>query len=372
VDTDITPLLAHPDRQRSRKLLETCLREINYLMTPQTLPTDQPTIPDWHSPQQRPQHQQQIPVHQTQWAPKIPTSAFIAPQPIPLLHTDSKEVSYVTVESDAFRIQEDEELPRKLPKKVSLATPPPEPSTQTPRSEDGNNWDFSSDPKIATILERPNNNHPRQSAKRVFERKSSHHDGSPRIFNHIHTLRSHLSPVRALIAANSAATHPEETCFVTGGDDSLVKFWRVGRNASPHLHKKRGNFDVLPQITFRGHAGMVTCLAESAGTIWSGGSDGGIRGWKAPPTTRDSYGSSGTTPLVFFPLIPSFYTHMHSYTALVVQEADRWGDSRCECDDSIGGTFKLSLESCVSIDSTTSARKRSSRRHRKNLGFKTS
>ena len=298
VDTDITPLLTDPDRQRSRKLLETCLQEINYLMTPQTIPaSDQhPTVPlaEWHSPQPRhpPQHQQQlqqIPVLHLQWQPKIPPSTFPQPQPQPAHNTDTKEVSYVTVESESFRAPEDEELPRKLPKKISLPTPPPEPPTKkSPPPDD--NWDFPTEPKISTILERPQNAQLRQSAKQLFEKKST----GPRVFNHIHTLRSHLAPVRAMIPANSAATHPQETCFVTAGDDSLVKFWRVDRNASPLTAKKRGNVDVVPQITFRGHAGMVTCLAESAGTIWSGGTDGGIRGWKVPSSTRDSYGSSGT------------------------------------------------------------------------------
>ena len=98
--------------------------------------------------------------------------------------------------------------------------------------------------------------------------------------------------MRAFIACNSASTLPDETCFISGSDDSLVKVWRVNRTgATP---KKKGSFDILPQITFRGHTGIVTCLAESSGYIWSGGSDGGIRGWKVPSPTRDAYGSSST------------------------------------------------------------------------------
>lgn len=274
VDTDISPLLTRPDRQRSRKLLETCLREINYLMTPQQLPTsDHQQQGDW-APRNTttatsPQHARLPPPQQPQslhpqWQSKLPASF---PQP-----ESSREVNYVAVESDAFRPQEDEELPRKLPKKVLLPTPPPDPWTEA-------------DPKISTILERPQTG-PRHSARRAFEKR----DDGPRTFQHIHTLRSHLAPVRAVIPVNSG--HPDETCFVTAGDDSVIKFWRVGRAGVGG--KKRGSFDVLPQITYRGHAGMVTCLAESVGILWSGGSDGGIRGWKVPSPTRDSYGSSGT------------------------------------------------------------------------------
>jgi striatin 1/3/4 len=88
---------------------------------------------------------------------------------------------------------------------------------------------------------------------------------------------------------------------VSAGDDATVKFWRVGRGGVVSPGKKKGNFDVLPQLTYRGHSGMVTSLAESAGSIWSGGSDGGIRGWKVPSATRDAYGSSGKSLL---PLCP--------------------------------------------------------------------
>ena len=175
-------------------------------------------------------------------------------------------------------------------KKLALATDTP-PLNITKKEEVS--WDFTPHAlDTTTILERPTQ--PRHSAQKLFENKIPI-VREPRLFNHIHTLRSHLSPVRALIACNSAATSPDETCFISGGDDSTIKFWRVNRTGT--TAKKKGNFDVLPQITFRGHTGMVTCLAESLGNIWSGGSDGGIRGWKAPSVTRDAYGSSSITPL---------------------------------------------------------------------------
>lgn len=178
-------------------------------------------------------------------------------------------------------VASEEELPRKLPR------------TDVPKVSDAEvpdvSWDFTPPPPdldSKTVLERQN--HPRSSAKSAFQ---------TRTFQHIHTLRSHLSPVRALIACNSASTLSDETAFVSAGDDSTVKFWRVSR-IGPNP-KKKGNFDILPQITFRGHTGIVTCLAESGGNIWSGGSDGGIRGWKVPSPTRDAYGSSGISLFIF-------------------------------------------------------------------------
>jgi striatin 1/3/4 len=168
-------------------------------------------------------------------------------------------------------VASEEELPRKLPR------------TDVPKLSDAEvpdvSWDFTPPP-------------PDLDSKTVLERQNH-----PRTFQHIHTLRSHLSPVRALIACNSASTLSDETAFISAGDDSTVKFWRVSR-IGPNP-KKKGNFDILPQITFRGHTGIVTCLAESGGNIWSGGSDGGIRGWKVPSPTRDAYGSSGISLFIF-------------------------------------------------------------------------
>ena len=281
VDVDITPLLTHPDRQRSRKLLESCLREINYLMAPPI----------------------QIDQSSQEWQQYVP-------QPT----TESQEISYIGIDNPTR--PEDEELPRKLPRKANL--------DQSPKDEIS--WDFTPPPpdldSKTTILDRQSQ--PRSSAKSAFTQKSE----GPRTFQHIHTLRSHLSPVRALVACNSSSTMSDETAFISAGDDSTVKFWRVNR-IGPNP-KKKGNFDILPQITFRGHTGMVTCLAEAAGSIWSGGSDGGIRGWKVPSPSRDAYGSSG---------IP---THFCTY------DSRRWG---CF---GVGGTYELYLESCCSWDSATS------------------
>jgi len=225
--------------------------------------------------------------------------------------SSSEEISYIGIENDPP--PQDEELPRKLPKKVPLSTttttdstkhqdPVPPPLEQYPRP---------SSPKLNTVLER--SPVPRFSAKSIFQDPSLHFPQptptvsttpahSYRIFASIHTLRSHLLPVRALIPCNTASALSDETCFISAGDDSTVKFWRVsnrpgGSVAGGTSKKKAGNFDILPQITFRGHSGMVTCLAEGGGFIWSGGVDAAIRGWCVPPSTRDAYGSSGTSPL---------------------------------------------------------------------------
>jgi WD40 repeat protein len=227
-------------------------------MTPQTIPVDQPPSQEWQLYAQRESLQPQS------------NDANVTEEP-----------SYIRVENEASARQtEDEELPRKLPRKTTLPT-----DTNTQET-----WDFTPPPETdtkTTILERPNSSRP--SSKKIFlENKST----DQRTFQHIHTLRSHLSPVRALIPYNSSSTLPDETCYITASDDTLIKFWRVNRTgATP---KKKGHFDILPQITYRGHTGIVTCLAESAGNIWSGGSDGGIRGWKTPNATRDAYGSSST------------------------------------------------------------------------------
>jgi striatin 1/3/4 len=300
VDTDITPLLTHPDRQRSRKLLESCLREINYLMSSPTIPVNKSTNQEWRQqqyPQQQPQQQQQ------------PQLQPPTPQPDQQLSVgvgQSEEViSYVPVDNN-HRSPEDEELPRKLPRKVNLATTTAATDTSPltlPKKEEFS-WDSASTPlenKPSTVLERPLQQ--RHMAKTLFERKSL---GEPRIFQHVQTLRSHLSPVRTLIACNSAPTLPDETCFISGGDDATIKFWRVSRTGNTTMGgggtgvKKKGNFDVLPQITFRGHTGIVTCLAESLGNVWSAGSDGGIRGWKVPSASRDAYGSSSPLPFSRF------------------------------------------------------------------------
>jgi hypothetical protein len=252
------------------------MREINYLMTPQTIPLDQPPAQEWQAYAQRETRQP---------LPQIDPSANL-----------TEELSYVRVENEASQRQtEDEELPRKLPRKTTLPITTPNPKEEI-------SWDFTSPPpetEKSTILERAPTT--RISSKSVF---SPHKPNEQRQFQHTHTLRSHLAPVRAFIACNSASTLPDETCFISGGDDSLVKVWRVNRTgATP---KKKGSFDILPQITFRGHTGIVTCLAESSGYIWSGGSDGGIRGWKIPSPTRDAYGSSSTFTPADSPMQPFF------------------------------------------------------------------
>ena len=330
MDTDITPLLTHPDRQRSRKLLESCLREINYLMTPPSIPIDQNTNQEWQQlPQFPPPPPQEPPRKQS------PPSQQLQQDQI-----KSEEISYVPVDNESSRQQEDEELPRKLPKKVALAidTPP----LNITKKEDVS-WDFTPHPlDTTTILERPAQQ--RHSAQKLFENKPPV-VREPKLFDHIHTLRSHLSPVRALIACNSAAMLPDETCFISGGDDSTIKFWRVNRAGT--TTKKKGNFDVLPKITFRGHTGMVTCLAESLGNIWSGGSDCGIRGWKVPSATRDAYGSSSITT--------------HNITEI--------NCSGCCGSVGIGRTYELYLESFCSRDTTTFACICCSRRDGQNLGY---
>jgi len=267
VDTDVTPLISHPERQQSRKMLESCLREVNYLLNSPSIPIRESSPATYLTDQREAK----------------PPEPEYEPQ------RQSEPITYVPVESESSRQSEEEELPRKLPRKVNLLVDDTTPIT----TKEDSSWDFTPPPfdsetSPSTILER--SSHPRFSAKSAFEKKSA---GDPRVFHHIHTLRSHLGPVRALIACNSAATLPEETCFISAGDDSTVKFWRVNRTG--HTSKKRSNFDVLPQITFRGHTGMITCLAESLGNIWSAGSDCGIRGWKVPAANRDAYGSSGFT-----------------------------------------------------------------------------
>jgi hypothetical protein len=300
-------------------------------MTPPSMPIDQNTNPEWQQQLQFPAPPRELPRKQP---PPIQ-------QQLQQDQIKSEEISYVPVDNESSRQQEDEELPRKLPKKVTLAidTPP----LNIPKKEDIS-WDFTPHPlDTTTILERPTQ--PRHSAQKLFENKIPI-VRDPRLFNHIHTLRSHLSPVRALIACNSAATSPDETCFISGGDDSTIKFWRVNRAGT--TTKKKGNFDVLPKITFRGHTGMVTCLAESLGNIWSGGSDGGIRGWKVPSATRDAYGSSSITP----------------------PETTNIDCSGCGCCVRIGRTYELYLESCCSRDTTTFTCFRCSRRDGQNLGYK--
>jgi len=264
VTPDITPLLTHPDRQRSRKLLEACLREINYLMEQPTMPNNI-SNPDNH--------------------------AFSPPKSAPSSQTmdkgltnQSTEISYIPIDHEPNKSGEDEELPRKQARKAALPNETPPLNIQ---KEDAP-WDFTPPPeneqKPTTVLERPLA--PRSTAKNLFNKPSQ-----PRAFSQIHTLRSHLSPARALIPCSSASTLHDETCFISAGDDATVKFWRVSKGG--HQGKKKGNFDILPQITFRGHTGIITSLAESAGSIWSGGTDGGIRGWKVPSATRDAYDSSG-------------------------------------------------------------------------------
>src|SRR5436305_12956030 len=259
VDIDITPLLTQQDRQRSKKLLESCLREINYLMSqPTSLP---PTAIHANMNDNQPITNQEW-NHQRE----------IRPQ------SQSEEISYIGIDNDPP--PQDEELPRKLPKKVPITSeqvtqsqspsyPPPE---QPPRPPS---------PKLHTVLERS----PalRSSAKSAFQESPSSQifkdfhvtrmrdmpSSQTRTFTNIHTLRSHLLPIRALIPCNTATTLSNKTCFVSAGDESTLKFWRVNNRAN-HLNpkKKSSNFDILPQIKFRAHPGTLTCLADSGGSIW--------------------------------------------------------------------------------------------------------
>src|SRR5579859_1039549 len=287
VDIDITPLLTQPDRQRSKKLLESCLREINYLMSqPTSLP---PTA--IHANMNANMHDNQ-PITNQEWNHQ----REIRPQ------SQSEEISYIGIDNDPP--PQDEELPRKLPKKVPVSSVP-DAQSQSPSYPPPEQIPRPLSPKLNTILER--SPAPRSFAKSAFQESPSSQifkdlhvtrtrdmpSPQTRTFTNIHTLRSHLLPVRALIPCNTATTLSDETCFVSAGDDSTIKFWRVNNRAN-HLNpkKKSSNFDILPQITFRGHTGMVTSLAESGGYIWSGGIDSSIRGWCVPPATRDAYGPS--------------------------------------------------------------------------------
>jgi WD40 repeat protein len=221
-------------------------------------------------------------IHPSLKVDSVPTSKPVSQATDKGLSTDTTEASYIPI--DHVKPLEDEELPRKLPKKATL------PTDTAPLNvhRDDNPWDFTPPPeeqKQTTILERPLAS--RSTAKNLFNKSFQ-----PKVFSQIHTLRSHLSPVRALISCFSASTLQDETCFVSAGDDATIKFWRVSKGGIQG--KKKGNFDILPQITYRGHTGIITCLTESNEQIWSGGTDGGIRAWKVPPPNRDAYGSSGS------------------------------------------------------------------------------
>ena len=320
VDTDITPLLTNPDRQRSRKLLESCLREINYLLSPPSIPIDKASqSQDWPNNDSN---------HALQQARPEPAS--------------SEEITYVPVDNET-RPQEEDELPRKVPKKVSLLAPPPTEPLSLPPKKEEITWDFAPHENKTTILERSQASRPSVRTT-SFTNKTP---DNPKQFRQIHTLKSHLAPVRALIPINSSNALLDETCFASAGDDSLIKFWRVSKTSNAtNVLKKKGNFDILPQVTYRGHSGIITCLAESLGNIWSGGTDGGIRGWRLPSQSRDAYGSSG----------PQTRGSVLTF-------------SGCNGDFGVRGSYKLYLEFVVSRNTATSSCIRRRRRDCKNMGY---
>ncbi|KAG5519031.1 hypothetical protein PMAC_002562 [Pneumocystis sp. 'macacae'] len=97
-------------------------------------------------------------------------------------------------------------------------------------------------------------------------------------------LKNHLASIRSVSACKNENTG--YASMATCGDDGLVKLWRL-----PVNNKKIQNQDIVPQITYRGHSGIVTnvCIATEINKIFSAGIDSTIRCWKIPEPKRNIY-----------------------------------------------------------------------------------
>src|SRR5947207_11970369 len=144
------------------------------------IPIDQNAKQEWQQQQQQQRQQQQFPAPPPRELPRErnpPTTQQQLQQPD---QSKSEEISYVPVDNESSCQQEDEELRRKLPKKVALVTDT-QPLNVTKKEEIP--WDFSPrPPDTTTILERPIQ--PRHSAQKLFENKIPI-VREPRLFNHI-------------------------------------------------------------------------------------------------------------------------------------------------------------------------------------------
>ncbi|EMR09265.1 hypothetical protein PNEG_02599 [Pneumocystis murina B123] len=109
-------------------------------------------------------------------------------------------------------------------------------------------------------------------------------------------LKNHLTNIRSV--SMSKNENSGYASMATCGDDGLVKFWRL-----PINNKKIRNQDIIPQITYRGHSGIVTnvCIALEANKIFSSGIDSSIRCWKIPEPQRNIYApiDDCTLPSIF-------------------------------------------------------------------------
>ncbi|KAL7746553.1 1,2-dihydroxy-3-keto-5-methylthiopentene dioxygenase [Sorochytrium milnesiophthora] len=108
------------------------------------------------------------------------------------------------------------------------------------------------------------------------------------------TLRSHYDTIRAV------ATHPTQPLVVSASEDGTVKTWNLLNALSPTSKRQVGH-DIEPSITFRGHAGPVTCVALDTDRTWgncdrifTGSTDASIRVWKLDTSRFEPYSSYDT------------------------------------------------------------------------------
>ncbi|KAG5436977.1 hypothetical protein PCANB_001252 [Pneumocystis canis] len=96
--------------------------------------------------------------------------------------------------------------------------------------------------------------------------------------------KNHLTNIRSVSMPKNE--NSGYASMATCGDDGLVKFWRL-----PINNKKTQSKDIVPQITYRGHSGIVTnvCIALEINKIFSAGIDSSIRCWKIPELQRNIY-----------------------------------------------------------------------------------
>ncbi|KAG4304250.1 hypothetical protein PORY_002431 [Pneumocystis oryctolagi] len=119
----------------------------------------------------------------------------------------------------------------------------------------------------------------------AFDEKFNENDQNKYIkWNTRFALRNHLASIRSV--SMSKNENSGYASMATCGDDGLVKFWRL-----PVNNKKFQNQDIVPQITYRGHSGIVTsvCIATKIDKIFSAGIDSSIRCWKIPEPQRNIY-----------------------------------------------------------------------------------
>lgn len=328
-----------PYREKSKKFLDTCYREVQYLLTPPPHPppphmslpnasasytglSDPPVSLDdlylrrAQRPQHPPGHVQLQPTgglsnedQRRQLALSMPPAeppTQNLPQPpqsqtVPL----DEPVEQVTHSYDSYgrpvtANQDMNSAPRSIVTQDSSADgwnfddqqPLPEPPTelpQPPRRPDTDLFPSAANPPSKSPPRTGSGRRRSSGSGSMSRRRSSgshelHDSGSelsakmdPTLFKVKFALRGHLDVVRSVIFTGGGSPSEPEIC--TAGDDGTIKRWIIPASYTNFQNNSGNDLDIACYFTHRGHDGVVTSLAACPSTNFSTGGRVSGDGW---------------------------------------------------------------------------------------------